>query len=89
MGILQLSGCHFSSRLRCFLGSDIATNTLVLCPEIIEVDVRGCMQGDECEISSQSHDTSDIVHSKKVQAILLVRDDGVIYRTGFYARLGN
>jgi hypothetical protein len=139
MGVLQLTGSHFSGRLRCFLGDTIATRTTVRCAEVIDVDVSGFMDGKdesgkvsklkifkegeeglEMDVSGEGGESKveeldqregiknggndgegkdseeqgtvgDGVDSeeglmkpprRRVEPILLVRDDGVVYRSG-------
>ncbi|KAJ3410016.1 hypothetical protein HDV05_004123 [Chytridiales sp. JEL 0842] len=108
-GVLQLVGDHFTDRLRVFMGSTLASRTMVRSVEAIDVDITGIFHEErlmlerialdekkvlEMEKAGTDKEEIDKVRAqisprpcKRVEPILLVRDDGVVFRSGFYARI--
>ncbi|KAI9354619.1 hypothetical protein DFJ73DRAFT_827214 [Zopfochytrium polystomum] len=70
-----LLGIKFSDRLRCALGTKFAFQTIFRCTEVMQVEMAE-------EGAKFVHDGPDEVGSSGIEPVLLIRDDGVVYRAG-------
>ncbi|KAJ3126959.1 hypothetical protein HK101_005655 [Irineochytrium annulatum] len=80
-GMYQILGVNFTSRLRAFFGRDMASRTEYRNSELLDVDAYGLFNGGYFAEGDQE--------GGRLEPILLVRDDGVVYRTGFYTRVSD
>ncbi|KAJ3114534.1 hypothetical protein HDU96_001996 [Phlyctochytrium bullatum] len=79
--LLLLTGEGFSTRLRVFIGTRMAHRTCVRCDEVLEVEVGNVGVREVVKVAG-----AEVGPGDRVWPILLVREDGIVYRTGFYAR---
>ncbi|KND03956.1 uncharacterized protein SPPG_08931 [Spizellomyces punctatus DAOM BR117] len=101
-GVIALTGTNFQPNLWVFFGTHPSTKTQVETSELllaslpghnadVDVSLDGCVKQEQKSIyfsstTETSYPTSP-VSTPQIVPILLVRDDGVIYRTGHYYRL--
>ncbi|KAJ3109324.1 hypothetical protein HDU97_007818 [Phlyctochytrium planicorne] len=87
--VLLITGEGFTRAHQCFIGTIMARRICFRCEEVLEVDVSNLaadvevLKGSGHRVDQASGNDS---MEERIWPILIVRADGVVYRTGYYVR---